>query len=206
MTASWIQMPSSTSTPRAIAYLSPSLKHVATMSAPGPFEVASTIQSASIQRNPDPRHDLNPSTTASTREPVHIHSPASSDVDEDEIPLSVLHRAPRHHHLPPLPDLRFEQSYLKSIDKCETKWGVAYITFRDQVVFPLLQGTLWCLILDGWRFWNRNSQLSGQSVGARLRRWWWNVNNWKIPTLKKDKLAEDVKEYYVSEFANAGSD
>ncbi|KAK8241448.1 hypothetical protein IWZ00DRAFT_516442 [Phyllosticta capitalensis] len=166
------------------------------MSAPGPFEVASTIQAASIQRNPDPRHDLNPSTTASTREPVHIRSPSSSDIDEDEIPLSVLHPAPRHHHLPPLPDLRFEQSYLKSIDKCETKWGVAYITFRDQFVFPLLQGTVWCLILDGWRFWNRGTQLSGQ-----------------FPTVKKEKLAEDVKEvsrqfmrYYVSEFAKAGSD
>lgn len=40
--------------------------------------------------------------------------------------------------MPPLPDLRFEQSYLKSIEKAEG-WGqVAYITVRDQVGFLLL--------------------------------------------------------------------
>ncbi|KAH7044613.1 hypothetical protein B0J12DRAFT_577741 [Macrophomina phaseolina] len=189
------------------------------MSAPGPLEVASTIQTASIQHDPSPHHDLNPSTAASTREPVHVHHHAaaaassSSDIDDDEIPLSVLHPAPRRppHHLPPLPDLRFEQSYLKSIEKCGSGWGVAYVTLRDQVLLPLLQGTLWTLVLSGWRHWNRASQLSGQSVGARLRRWWWRVNYWKLPS--RPELAEQVKDvsfrfmrYYVAEFANAGSD
>lgn len=35
--------------------------------------------------------------------------------------------------MPPLPDLRFEQSYLKSIEKAEGWKGVMWITFRDQV-------------------------------------------------------------------------
>jgi len=36
-------------------------------------------------------------------------------------------------------------------------------------------------VLSGWRHWNRNAQFSGQSVGSRIRRWWWEVNNWEIP-------------------------
>ncbi|GME28664.1 hypothetical protein GTA08_BOTSDO08093 [Neofusicoccum parvum] len=179
------------------------------MAAPGPLEFASTIQTASIQRAPSPHHDLNPSTAASTREPVHIHRHPSSDIDDDddddEIPLSALHPAPRRppHHLPPLPDLRFEQSYLKSIAGCGSGWGVAYVTVRDQVVLPLLQGTLWTLVLSGWRHWNRASRLSGRGVGARVRRWWWGVNNWKLPAAAV--VADDVKDNYASEFANAGS-
>jgi hypothetical protein len=56
-----------------------------------------------------------------------------SDVDEDEIPISVLNPVPRKQTMPPLPDLRFEQSYLKSIEKAESWKGVAWITLRDQV-------------------------------------------------------------------------
>jgi hypothetical protein len=98
-----------------------------------PFEIASTLQTASINRHPDPRHDMNPSTAASRREPVIISSDDMSDVGEDEIPLSVLRPLPRRHALPPLPDLRFEQSYLRSIEKADSWAKVAWITFRDQV-------------------------------------------------------------------------
>ena len=41
--------------------------------------------------------------------------------------------------------------------------------------------TLWTLGLAWWRHWNRGASLAGQGAGARVRRWWWNVNNWKIP-------------------------
>lgn len=67
-----------------------------------------------------------------------------------------------------------------------------------QVVMPLVQGMVWTLLVAGWRAWNSSHHFSGQSVGARLRRWWWGVNNWKIPTergtLKDRRLAEQVKE------------
>ncbi|KAF2843647.1 DUF1770-domain-containing protein [Patellaria atrata CBS 101060] len=166
-------------------------------------EIASAIQSASIQRNPDPAHDLNPSSSASKKEPVTIaSSPASSDVADDEIPVSVLQPIPRKTNLPPLPDLRFEQSYLKSIEQAEG-WGpVLYITVRDQVFLPLLQGTLWTLLVSGWHFWHRDSKFSGHNVGARLRRWWWSVNNWKIPTTKqaqlgRNRIAGDVREVSI---------
>lgn len=53
-----------------------------------------------------------------------------------------------------------------------------------QVFMPLVQGMAWTLIVSGWRHLNRSSTLQGQSVGAKIRRWWWEVNNWKIPEPK----------------------
>lgn len=62
---------------------------------------------------------------------------------------------------------------------------------------PLVQGMVWSLALHGWRHWNKNAQLSGSSVGAKVRRWWYVTNNWKIPEgLSKaagnQKLATEV--------------
>ena len=102
-----------------------------------PSEIASTIQAASIKRHPSPRHDLNPSTAASEKQPVtldeHPDPDSASIVGEDEIPISVLNPVPRRNTMPPLPDLRFEQSYLKSIERAEGWKGVLWITLRDQV-------------------------------------------------------------------------
>jgi hypothetical protein len=48
-------------------------------------------------------------------------------------PSRMVRPVPRRHTLPPLPDLRFEQSYLASLRGADT-WGrVAWITIRDQV-------------------------------------------------------------------------
>jgi hypothetical protein len=102
-----------------------------------PSEIASTLQGASIKRHPSPRHDLNPSTAASEKQPValdrHPDLDADSDIAEDEIPISVLNPVPRKQNMPPLPDLRFEQSYLKSIEQAESWQGVLWITLKDQV-------------------------------------------------------------------------
>lgn len=105
------------------------------MEEPGVSELASTLQFGSINRHPSPRHDLNPSTAASQKQPVTLDKNADidSDIDEDEIPTSILNPVPRKQTMPPLPDLRFEQSYLKSIEKAESWQGVAWITLRDQV-------------------------------------------------------------------------
>ena len=99
------------------------------------MEIAETIQTASIKRSPSPRHDINPSTAASAKEPVTLSSSphSHSDIEEDEIPYSVIRPEPRRAQLPPLPDLRFEQSYLASISKAETGGMVFWITLRDQV-------------------------------------------------------------------------
>lgn len=86
-----------------------------------PMEIASTIQSASITQHPDVRHDLNPSTTASSKEPVSVsrHSTHEHFEDEDEygidgdeedeeeedIPYRVIRPLRRSPAMPPLPDL-----------------------------------------------------------------------------------------------------
>jgi hypothetical protein len=171
------------------------------------LQLAETIQTASINRHPSPAHDANPSTAASTKQPVRLdHRPdldnLSDDLDDDEIPLSVLKPTPRSKQFPPLPDLRFEQSYLASIRDASSWQMVAYITFRDQLFMPLTQGLLWTLLVAGWKNWNTvhntSSNFSGSTIGARLRRWWWQTNNWAIPnsrsTLRDPKLAAQVQE------------
>jgi hypothetical protein len=180
-------------------------------------EIGSILQSASIKRHPSPSHDLNPSTAASQKQPVTISSADDDafDADEDEIPVSVLRPVPRRTTLPPLPDLRFEQSYLKSIEHADWWGAVTYITVRDQVcvittsqvcleangltqiVLPLVQGVGWSLVVFGWRHWNRASQFSGATLGGKIRKWWWGVNNWELPDskhAKSQRLAGDVKE------------
>ncbi len=102
------------------------------MDSSAPIEIASTIQSASIRHHPDPDYDINPSTSASKVEPVDLSS-STVPAAEDEVPLSALRPHPRRKTLPPLPDLRFEQSYLKSIEGALSWQGVAWITVRDQV-------------------------------------------------------------------------
>lgn len=159
-----------------------------------PIQIAETIQTASINRAPSPRHDLNPSTAASSKQPVRvspIESPSSprSPTSRQSSPPYNIRPVPRKRNLPPLPDLRFEQSYLASIQNTTSWQGVAYITIRDQLLLPLVQGTLWTLALGGWRYWNRSAQFSGQTVGSRVRRWWWGVNNWEIPEDGKDGLS-----------------
>jgi pyocin large subunit-like protein len=111
-----------------------------------PIEIAETIQTAHINRAPSPRHDINPSTAASEKEPVSIqtatrrndpYSDLDDGDDEEDVPYSIVKPRRRSANLPPMPDLRFEQSYLNSISKADT-WGkVAWITVRDQVRFYL---------------------------------------------------------------------
>lgn len=151
-----------------------------------PTQIAETIQTAHINREPSARHDINPSTAADTREPVKLERKGGlddddeDDEDEDEIPLSHLRPARRFSHLPPIPDLRFEQSYLHSIQDAKSWWMIAWITARDQMVMPMLQGVVYNLALCGWQYWNKTARVSGNSLGARARRWWYEVNNWPI--------------------------
>jgi hypothetical protein len=158
-----------------------------------PLQIAETVQTAHINRHPSPAHDINPSTAASRKEPVTLEKPThplypdegidESD-DEEDIPYSILRPKARRHHLPPIPDLRYEQSYLHSIRNADTWWKVVLITGRDQVMMPFMQGILYNLAICGWQYWNKNAQVHGSSIGARVRRWWYGVNNWKIPPQK----------------------
>jgi len=150
-------------------------------------EIASTISTANINRHPDPRLDLNPSTAAAPRQPVRLSLPprrtTSSSPSQPASPpdTPTLRPVPRRRDLPPLPDLRFEQSYLARVAPCATWQAVAYVTLLDQVLLPLSQGFMWNVLLHGWRAWNTGAEFAGQTAGARLRRWWWGVNGWKLP-------------------------
>ena len=129
------------------------------MSSSIPLQVAETVQTAHINRDPSPRHDLNPSTAASKKEPVRLEPVTPLDdgsideededeEDEDETGdegegrlyrSRITPRPRRRHQFPPMPDLRFEQSYLSSIRNADTWWKVGWITARDQVSsFPFL--------------------------------------------------------------------
>ncbi|KAI4246988.1 MAG: hypothetical protein L6R40_001653 [Gallowayella cf. fulva] len=166
-----------------------------------PIDIASAIQSASIKRHPSPHHDLNPSTAASSKQPVKPASPTSPiSSNADSIPESALKPVPRRTNLPPLPDMRFEQSYLASLQGAESYWRIAWITGRDQVFLPLVQGMLWTFLLSGWRYWNRGAQFQGASLGSKVRRWWWGVNNWKLPEETQERVSEKVGEFYTAQF------
>jgi hypothetical protein len=137
------------------------------MSSSLPLQVAETIQTASINRAPSPSHDLNPSTAASKKQPVTLEPrvPASDSSldkyaydeedaidleDEDDIPYSVLKPTPRRQSFGPLPDLRFEQSYLASIANADTRWKVLLITVRDQVFYtPFIYLIHVLFLIDG---------------------------------------------------------
>lgn len=106
------------------------------------IQAAETVQTGHINKSPT-RQDMAPSTAADTKERVTFDPSAdivseAEEVDEDEVPVSILRPLPqdqwksRPAHVP-LPDLRFEQSYLKSIENANGWGGVAYITMKDQV-------------------------------------------------------------------------
>ena len=114
-----------------------------TMSDPT-IQVSETIQAASVKQNPSPSRDINPPTSTSGKHlavetsPDDAHSIPSDIVD----PNRMIKPVTRRHNLPPLPDLRFEQSYLASLKGAES-WGrIAWITIRDQVCSTTLHSSL----------------------------------------------------------------
>lgn len=75
----------------------------------------------------------------------------------------------------------------------------------QQLVLPLVQGMVWSLALFGWRHWNRSATLSGESVGARARRWWYKTNHWKLPDSvrgmgKDKKFAKDMGDVSLTRY------
>ena len=45
-----------------------------------------------------------------------------------------------------IPDLRFEPTYLAKLEVAGPGWqSVVWVTVRDQVINPLIQGALWCV-------------------------------------------------------------
>ncbi len=113
------------------------------------IQMAETLQTAHVNRNPNIDRDLAPGTAADKKEAVSFEQSPDvdtlSDIGEDEIPVSILRPPPRRPQMPPLPDLRFEQSYLASIQDAKGWQIVTYITIRDQV---WMKGHLLCHLRD----------------------------------------------------------
>lgn len=158
------------------------------------LHIAETIQAASLHGPSGTAGG--PPFTQSTPEPPHYRrhhqerrklerSPSDADSLSTGIvdPSRMVRHESRKAPLPPLPDLRFEQSYLASLRGAES-WGrIAWITMRDQVFLPLIQGTLWTLALCGWRYWHRGAQVTGSTAGFKIRQLWWKLNGWDTTRL-----------------------
>ena len=102
-----------------------------------------------------------------------IEEEDNDDADERaSISSSILDYYPSSSHrrrrpLPPVPDLRFEQSYLGSIAPANgVWWKIALITAKDQMLMPLLQGLGFNLVVVGWRSWNRGVRFHGAGLGG----------------------------------------
>lgn len=69
----------------------------------------------------------------------------------------------------------------------------------------------WTLIVAGWRHWNGATKFRGQTMGAKIRRWWWGVNGWVLPDTKNlkarlgdEKTAAGIVEYYTAQSSVGG--
>jgi hypothetical protein len=152
------------------------------------------VQDSHIIRNPSPTRDIAPSTSADQRpitvirdalpsiqfsssSNLHMLSQLRADADEDTVSEVSLEDSthdispkPRRPQLPPIPDLRFEQSYLKQLEaaKGSVMW-IIIITIREQVLFPGVQGFLWALAMSGIRSLRTRQAESGQEWGGWIR-------------------------------------
>ncbi|KDQ58799.1 hypothetical protein JAAARDRAFT_34655 [Jaapia argillacea MUCL 33604] len=127
--------------------------------------------------------------------------------DDDDLPSSKHKALPR---LPVIPDMRFEQSYLKKIEKfvhveereagngkkkeghgesrirdveVRVEWNkVIWITTRDQVISPLLQGAIWGVASHFLR------PMAGL-LTSNIRNWWVRHDPSKLPAGKEGKGA-----------------
>lgn len=157
------------------------------------------VQDSHIIHHPLPSRDIAPSTSAdrapvsivrdalppiqfsSSRAELHClsqhHHEQGEDDDEtvsevslEDSPHPPSERKHRRPILPPIPDLRFEQSYLKQLEaaKGSVLW-IIIITIREQVLFPGIQGFLWALGMAGIRTLRTRQAENGREWGGWIR-------------------------------------
>lgn len=135
------------------------------------------------------------SAAAAVATPSVRTSSSSSISSYTALPQRGVSKAPTP---PPIPDLRFEQTYRRSIADADTWWKVVLITIKDQLTFPLIQGLLWNMVLVGVKSWRIGAAQSGNTWGSKLNmnefesigvltsdleklsNWWAQVNDNKI--------------------------
>jgi hypothetical protein len=131
----------------------------------------------SIVRDALPSIQFSSSRAELLRLSQHPHKQEDDDDDEtvseislEDPPHPPSERKPRRQNLPPIPDLRFEQSYLKQLEaaKGSVLWMVI-ITIREQVLFPGIQGFLWALGMAGIRTLRTRQAENGKEWGGWIR-------------------------------------
>ena len=163
------------------------------------------IQDSHIIRNPSPSRDIAPPTSAdrppmsislrdhlpsiqfsSSRANLHrlsqedneeIDEETASEISSEEAHHAIEQQKPRRQNIrPPIPDLRFEQAYLKQLEAAHgSVFWMIVITIREQVLFPGIQGFLWALAVIGIRSLKATQAESGRAWGTRIRDWFGQV-------------------------------
>jgi hypothetical protein len=169
------------------------------------------LQDGHIIRNPSPSKDIAPATSAD-KPPVSIalrgHLPSiqfssshadlhrlsqreeedeeieetASEISLEESPHVIEPTKPRRQNLPPIPDLRFEQSYLKQLEAAQgSVFWMIFITIREQVLFPGLQGFVWALAVTGIRSLRASQAENGRAWGSWVRDWFGQITRKDSP-------------------------
>jgi Autophagy receptor ATG43 len=148
----------------------------------------------SVHRNSSPTREV---SSAGRPSPIHIVRHALPSIQfsssranlaqlshpgpDDDLPSEEEDEDSRHHHrrgrrrpqrppLPVIPDLRFEQAYLKQLEAAKgSLFWIIVITIREQVLFPGIQGFLWALGIAGLRTLRTTQAESGAQWGTWLR-------------------------------------
>lgn len=105
-----------------------------------------------------------------TRDDVSDASDLESLADDAD-PIDAPQTAgPRTVNGAPMPDLRFEQAYLTALRRTDMRpITIARVTLIDFLLWPMAQGFLWALGLNGFRYLRTASNANGKQFGLVLR-------------------------------------
>lgn len=102
----------------------------------------------------------------------HEQEEMVSQLSHDDSPAPSSPPKRQRPPLPPIPDLRFEQAYLKQLEAAKgSVFWIIIITLREQVLFPGVQGFLWALGMAGIRTLRTRQAESGREWGSWIRDW-----------------------------------
>ena len=105
-----------------------------------------------------------------TEDDVEDASDLESLEDEGEPIDGSQRQGPRTVNGAPMPDLRFEQAYLTALQRTDMRpITIARVTLIDFLLWPMAQGFLWALGLNGFRYLRTASNANGKQFGLVLR-------------------------------------
>ncbi|ORY86107.1 hypothetical protein BCR37DRAFT_390903 [Protomyces lactucae-debilis] len=129
-------------------------------------------QDTHIESNPQIQPD-----TSADKAPIKVYSGDIEGLDDDDLaqlPDEVQPGArppkPVLFNGTPIPDLRFEQTYLTALNRTDwSHWSVFRVTLVDFLLWPMLQGAVWALALNGFRYLRTSSNSQGKAFGLVIK-------------------------------------